>query len=100
MIIKRFNPVGVRKTGLNEWKCWRCSLQAQGGLRSIRQIKGYSRGGLKAPRSKRKGRVLLAAAGGALGVTTVAFTDDVKHIFKAIERSGRVASTLAVCINE
>jgi len=30
----------------------------------------------------------------------VAFTDDVKHAYGAIERSGRVASTLAVCINE
>jgi aarF domain-containing kinase len=43
---------------------------------------------------------VLAAAGGAAGVGALAFTDDVKHAYKAIERTGRVAGTLAVCINE
>lgn len=75
-------------------------MQAKGGIKSIRQVKGFSTKGHRAPRPKRKGRVYLAAAGGALGVTTIAFTDDLRHAFKAAERSGRVASTLAVCINE
>ena len=44
--------------------------------------------------------MLVAAAGGALGVTAVAFTDDVRHAYEAAERTGRVVSTLAVCINE
>ena len=50
-------------------------------------------------RGKRSAAVL-AAAGGALGAGVLAFSDDVKHIYAAAERSGRVVSTLAVCINE
>lgn len=30
----------------------------------------------------------------------IAFTDDIKHGYKAVERAGRVLGTLAVCINE
>ena len=39
-------------------------------------------------------------AGGAAGVGALTLTDDVKHTYKAIERTGRVVGTLAVCINE
>lgn len=52
---------------------------------------------------KRNGRrrgILLAATGGALGAGAFAFTDDVKHGYAAAERTGRVVSTLAVCMNE
>jgi aarF domain-containing kinase len=78
-------------------------LQATGAR--TKQIRGFAErrnayGNGYSKRPRRKGRVVLAAAGGALGVTAVAFTDDVKHAYGAIERSGRVASTLAVCINE
>lgn len=101
MIIKRINTaVGVGRSGLSEWTCRQCTSRGQGGLRSTRQIKGYSTNGYAVPKPKRKGRVLLAAAGGALGVTAFTFTDDVKHTFKAVERSGRVVSALALCINE
>jgi aarF domain-containing kinase len=89
------------------WTCRRCLTQFQGTGARARQIRGFAerrnaygnRNGYS-ERPRRKGRVVLAAAGGALGVTAVAFTDDVKHAYGAIERSGRVASTLAVCINE
>jgi aarF domain-containing kinase len=91
------------------WTCRRCLTQLQGTGARTKQIRGFAErknangngngnGYSKTPR--RKGRVVLAAAGGALGVTALAFTDDVKHAYGAIERSGRVASTLAVCINE
>jgi aarF domain-containing kinase len=89
------------------WTCRRCLTQLQGTGTRAGHIRGFTEstnaygagtGYLKRPR--RKGRVVLAAAGGALGVTAVAFTDDMKHVYGAIERSGRVASTLAVCINE
>jgi aarF domain-containing kinase len=89
------------------WTCRRCLVQLQGTGARTKQIRGFAerrtaygnRNGYS-KRPRRKGRVVLAAAGGALGVTAVAFTDDVKHAYGAIERSGRVASTLAVCINE
>lgn len=82
------------------WTCRTCALQAQRGLRGIKQFKGYSTRANRTPRPKKKGTTLLAVTGGALGVTAIAFTDDLKHAYGAVERSGRVASTLAVCINE
>ena len=46
-------------------------------------------------------RVLLIVASGTLGIgITLAFWDDVKHAYAAVRRSGRVAATLALCINE
>lgn len=41
-----------------------------------------------------------AAAVGTLGAGGLVFGGDVKHAYAAVERSGRVVSTLAVCINE
>lgn len=37
---------------------------------------------------------------GLLGVGAVAFSDEVKHVYGAAARSGRVVGTLAVCMNE
>jgi len=88
------------------WTCRQCLLQSRGS-RVGEQVRGYARrsnrhgsGNFKSAKPKRTGRVVVAAAGGALGVTAVAFTDDVRHAYEAVERTGRVVSTLAVCINE
>lgn len=37
---------------------------------------------------------------GLLGLGALAFSDKARHAYRAAERSGRVVSTLAVCINE
>lgn len=37
---------------------------------------------------------------GLLGAGAFAFSDNVRHIYGAVRRSGRVVGTLAVCINE
>jgi aarF domain-containing kinase len=66
----------------------------------LKQVKEYSTRTKRIPRPKRRGRVLLAATGGALGLGAISFTDDVKHAYEAVERTGRVVSTLALCINE
>ena len=42
----------------------------------------------------------LTAAGGSLAAGAAFLTDDVKHGYIAVERSGRVVGTLAVNINE
>lgn len=44
----------------------------------------------------------MASAGtaGLVGVTAVTYQDQVKHGYQAMERTGRVASTLFLCINE
>ncbi|KAE9377859.1 ABC1 family protein [Stipitochalara longipes BDJ] len=88
------------------WTCRRCLLQSR-SIRTEDQVRAYARksnaygnGGSKHVKPKKRGRVIVAAAGGALGVTAVAFTDDVKHAYGAVERTGRVVSTLAVCIND
>lgn len=48
-----------------------------------------------------RGRVtLLAAATGAAGAGVLAFTDDIKYSYEAVERAGRVAGGLTLCINE
>ena len=44
--------------------------------------------------------MLLATAGGGAAAMLLAVGDDVKHGYGAVERTGRVASTLVLCINE
>jgi aarF domain-containing kinase len=81
----------------NPWICRQCLHQSQRTTRSLRE---YSTRGNRIPVPKKKGRIFLAATTGALGVTALAFTDDVKHSYRAVERTGRVVGTLFVCINE
>src|SRR6187402_901162 len=82
---------------LKTWTCRQCMLQTRGT--KIPQFRGYARRSNGYARPRRKGRVVLAAAAGGLGVSALAFGDDVKHAYGAMERTGRVISTLAVCIN-
>ncbi|KAI0099466.1 ABC1-domain-containing protein [Daldinia grandis] len=59
---------------------------------------GYSRKTHKHPKSRVT--VLTAATTAAAGAGVLAFTDDIKAGYDATERSGRVAATLALCIND
>lgn len=52
------------------------------------------------PRPRRRAAVLLAAAGGGAAAMLLSVGDDVKSGYEAIERTGRVAATLVLCINE
>ena len=94
-----------RATTKGAWTCRQCLLQSQGS-RIGNQVRGYARernayGNSSSQSAKpKRARVLAAAAVGGLGLTAVTFTDDIKHSYGAAERSGRVASTLFVCINE
>ncbi|KAH8821134.1 ABC1 family protein-like protein [Xylogone sp. PMI_703] len=87
------------------WTCSRCKLQSQGGfpIRTLRQAVRYSTTPTKHIRQsnqKIRGGILLAATGGALVIGGLAFTDDLKHAYRATERTGRVITALAVCIND
>jgi aarF domain-containing kinase len=82
------------------WTCRRCMQHARGGSKVLRQTKQYSTRAGEIPRSEKRGRVFLAATGTALGVGAIVFTDDVKHAYQGVQRSGRVIGALAVCINE
>ncbi|KAM5455722.1 hypothetical protein MaudCBS49596_001623 [Microsporum audouinii] len=50
-------------------------------------------------KGSRKG-FILAAATGTLGGTLLFFYDDVKHAYRAAERTGRVVAGLLICIND
>ncbi|TVY81044.1 ABC1 family protein MCP2-like protein [Lachnellula suecica] len=82
------------RPGPAQWTCKQCR-----GV-GVRQQRLYSKG-YTYERPRRKQRVLMAAAAtGLVGGTALAFGDDLKHAYNAVERTGRVASTLAVCIND
>lgn len=91
------------------WTCARCrDLARRPDLSSFpasRQF-GTSRAGstkFNVPPNRRR-VVILAAAGTGVATTilasVLAFTDEVKHSYEGAERTGRVASALAICINE
>ncbi len=52
------------------------------------------------PKPRRRTAVLLATTGGGAAAMLLAVGDDVKNGYGAVERTGRVASTLALCVNE
>jgi len=80
------------------WTCRSClrKQKVSGAGKSNYTSKAGS-GTVYTPRRK---NVALAAASGTLGASVALFTDDVKHGYMAVERSGRVLTTLAVCMNE
>ncbi|EPE35973.1 Protein kinase-like (PK-like) [Glarea lozoyensis ATCC 20868] len=88
------------RTTLAPWTCTRCTLQSQ----TKKSIRGYVTGGRYAAKArgkpKKRGRVVLAATTGTLGLTALAFQDETKHAYRAVQRTGRVAGTLALCIND
>ncbi|RYP90695.1 hypothetical protein DL770_003160 [Monosporascus sp. CRB-9-2] len=62
---------------------------------------GSSRNYRRLPKSPRtRITILTAAATGAAGAGTLAFTDDIKYGYEAAERTGRVAAALGICIND
>lgn len=92
-------PFLSRGQGRATWTCSRCknakptfldatsrtfSSRADRPVRIVRPTKG----------------VYWAAAGGSLGGSLLFFGDDIKHGWRAAERTGRVVTTLAVNINE
>lgn len=84
------------------WTCRRCLQHGRGAsfdaAGKTTRVNRRRHGGVD-----RKGAVLLAATGGAVGAMgagALALTDDVKHRYTAVQRSGRVLTTLVLCINE
>ena len=95
--MRPFRSVGLFPS-TTAWTCRSC-LQKQRNTASdaVRSASNTAKGNVK---RRRKAPVVLTAATGTLGAGTLFFTDDVKHGYAAVERTGRVVSTLAVCINE
>lgn len=55
---------------------------------------------VRIPKSRRRTLLLAAVAGTAGASVMLGVSDDLKHGFTAAQRSGRVLTTLLVCINE
>ncbi|KAK8202696.1 ABC1 family-domain-containing protein [Phyllosticta capitalensis] len=53
-----------------------------------------------APKNRRKRRIVYAAGGVGVLATAVAVSDDAKHAYTAMRRTGKVVGTLFVCIND
>ncbi|KAL2758205.1 hypothetical protein ACRALDRAFT_2101154 [Sodiomyces alcalophilus JCM 7366] len=89
------------------WTCASCRTTSS--RLTVPQFTGRTRGFASSrawttaranPRNTRNGIILLASGGGAATVGALAFTDDIKYGYEAAERAGRVAASLAVCIND
>lgn len=81
------------------WTCRRCLQKQQ---RSLLGRENFATSARRRPgRRKKNNAVLLsAAAGGSLAAGALFFVEDVKYGYGAMERTGRVMTTLALCINE
>lgn len=96
------------RLSVRPWTCSTCRSQLvrprapryPSIIRSFASGKGQSQGGRAY--GGRSRRILLYASSGtaAAGVSVAAFTDDIKSGYETVERSGRVATALASCINE
>ncbi|KAI2627339.1 ABC1-domain-containing protein [Hypomontagnella submonticulosa] len=101
------NALG-RLASSRSWTCSNCRTQllvahAKTTQRSLSRRyatgpSGYSKRPPKAP--KTRVAILTAAATAATGAGVLAFTDDIKSGYEATERAGRVATALAICIND
>lgn len=84
------------RTRLRFLQRWRVSRLCALGINKFTTWTTEVRG----PKSSRR-TLLLAAAGAAGGASViVGLSDDLKHGYAAARRSGRVLTTLLMCINE
>ncbi|KAL2135389.1 hypothetical protein VTI74DRAFT_8801 [Chaetomium olivicolor] len=97
--------LGKRLPGAG-WTCARCRNQlSRPNLPPTPLTRRYgstARPSFAAPKAKprRRAAVLLASAGGGAATILLSVGDDVKNGYEAIERTGRVAAALVLCIND
>ncbi|KAL2430429.1 ABC1 family protein MCP2 [Exophiala dermatitidis] len=98
----RLDPSAFRRGGATTtWTCARCkNSQTQTYLHTSRRDFSSQRRPIKVVRPRPRKAVIWAAAGGGLGASLLFFGDDIRHGWLAAERTGRVVTTLAVCIND
>ncbi|KAH8693147.1 putative ubiquinone biosynthesis protein [Talaromyces proteolyticus] len=110
----------VKQRNVGWWFCRQCHINESSSLVSAllakRQYHGATSRHFNATSYKKEGsgpssyaenkktsrrkRAIQLAAGGTFAVTIFAFWDDIKHAYAAAARTGRVVTTLAICIND
>ncbi len=106
MLKPTFSSLLSKRLGAG-WTCAQCrSLATRPNLLRTppKQYRQYGSAGQSStpPRGKprRRTAMVLASTGGGAAAMLLAVGDDVKSSYEAMERSGRVASALILCINE
>ena len=105
MIKPTFSSLFAKRFGAG-WTCARCRTQGprpilpRAPLSRRYGTTGPSSSSQPRPKPRRRAAVLLATAGGGATAMLLSVGDDVKSSYEAIERSGRVVSTLVLCVNE
>ena len=96
------------RTATRSWTCATCRTQLVypkvprplGPLRTYASGRGNWQGGGKRKQGPRR-TILYASSGAAVaGVSALAFTDDIKSGYESVERTGRVAAALGLCVQE
>ncbi|EXJ58559.1 Atypical/ABC1/ABC1-B protein kinase [Cladophialophora yegresii CBS 114405] len=85
--------------GRVSWTCARCRSLPQTPIHKSRRRFASYHGPVRVVRP-RQAVYWAAAGGGVAGAGVLAFGDNIKHGWLAAERTGRVVSTLVVCIND
>ncbi|KAI1120931.1 ABC1 family-domain-containing protein [Nemania abortiva] len=100
-----FASLGRLASNNTPWTCTSCRVQLlrhakPRRISSQRYSTGSSGWSGRSPRTRARVAILTATATGATGAGVLAFTDDIKYGYDVTERTGRVATTLALCIND
>ncbi|ORY68864.1 ABC1 family-domain-containing protein [Pseudomassariella vexata] len=97
--------VTTRSSG--RWTCSSCRSQLSRRTNTTANLalprhssSGPSSSSQRIPPPGKRVALFATATAGAAGAGFLAFGDDIKHGYDAIERAGRVAATLALCIND
>ncbi|KAI1303413.1 ABC1-domain-containing protein [Xylaria venustula] len=94
-----------RLASTKSWTCNNCRTQIVRHAKFQRSSSrpystGSSGSSRRGPKPRARVVVLTATGTGAAGAGVLAFTDDIKYGYEVTERTGRVATTLALCIND
>ncbi|MCJ1473054.1 hypothetical protein MMC13_001703 [Lambiella insularis] len=80
------------------WICRSCVHKQKSNV--AQQAKHASRAGRPFVKRDKRKRATLVAASGTAGGAVALISDDVKYGYGAVERSGRVLTALAICVND
>ena len=80
---------------------WTCRACLKRTTRTSSRFTYATQTSKQALRRKRRSKLLLASmTGTGIAATAVAFNDEARYVAQAAQRSGRVVTTLFICINE